>query len=211
MSMTRKKAIRKKKSRKDQKEATRSHLLLVARREFGKRGFNQVDIADICRAGKFTHGALYHHFPSKTALFAAVVAQVFSEVAESVRRAVKKASNNSAVSAACEAYLDACSDPEVQIILFKDAPHVLSQTDFYEIDNAVNAPLVTGLLQSWIDAGIFKPVDVPLAARLLGAAFAEAGAAIAEADDPKVIRLKASRILHGWIKFFMKGRKLDKN
>jgi AcrR family transcriptional regulator len=175
-------------TRADQKAATREKLVRVARRLFTRNGFSGTSIGQICAAARVTHGALYHHFPGKTEIFAAVLDELHREVAAAVSEAAAKETGFAQVEAAFDAYLGACTDPSFRAIVLRDGPSVLSRADFDRVDHGVNAPFVTGLLERWIDEGIFRPLPVELTARVLGGAFAEAGAAIAEAERPAHVR-----------------------
>lgn len=186
-------------TRQDQKAATRARFLRVGRRVFAKHGFDATSVAMLCRAARTTHGALYHHFPSKLDLFTAVLEELTHEVANQVRQATVSAVGWTQVEAACDAYLEACTDSVVQAILFRDGPRVLSTDAFDAIDQGANEPLVTALLSSWVEAGLMRPIPVAIIARLLGAAFAEAGAAITAAEQPRVVRADLGKILLDWI------------
>jgi AcrR family transcriptional regulator len=186
-------------TRDEQKQATRARLLRVARRVFARHGFDRTSVAMVCGAARVTHGALYHHFASKTELFAAVVEQLFADIGERVRRAVEGAAGWGQVEAACDAYLDACADGDTQVILFRDGPRVLPRARFDAIDHGENAPLVVGLLEAWMAAGLLRPLPAELVARVLGAAFAEAGAVITDATSPAAARAEVGALLRGWI------------
>jgi AcrR family transcriptional regulator len=57
----------------------RGRLLQVARRRFAADGAVAATLEEVRREAKVSVGALYHHFPDKTALAAAVYAQVMGE------------------------------------------------------------------------------------------------------------------------------------
>lgn len=57
----------------------RGRLLEVARRRFAADGALGATLDEVRREAKVSVGALYHHFPDKAALAAAVYAQVMSE------------------------------------------------------------------------------------------------------------------------------------
>jgi AcrR family transcriptional regulator len=186
-------------TRSEQKAATRTQLVRVGRRVFATHGYDATSVAMLCRAARVTHGALYHHFPSKLELFVAVAQQVSEEVAQRVQRAADGARGWAQVEAACAAYLDACVEPEIATIFLRDAPRVIPADLFAALDHAANEPVVVGLLRRWIDAGLLRPLPVELVARLLGAAFAEAGAAIASSEAPRATRRAVAEVLDGWI------------
>ncbi len=184
------------KSRVEQKAVTREGLLRVARKVFTKYGYAETSVADICRAARVTHGALYHHFAGKIDIFSAVVSEIFTTLAAAIQSAADAETGWAQVEAAARAYLNACMDPTVQVILLREAPTVLAQTEFKEADATVNEPLVAGLMRRWIEMGIMRPLPLPDAARILGGAFAEAGAAIATAKDSAKARAEAEAVIH---------------
>lgn len=190
------------KTRLEQKEETRALLLRVGRRVFTRHGYDGASIGLICRAARVTHGALYHHFSSKLDIFTAVLDELTREVAGRVEAAVSAACGFQQVEAACRAYLDACTDPAVMAILLRDAPRVLDPSTFADIDHGTNEPMVTRLLDGWIAEGLLRPFPTTLVGRMLGGAFAEAGAAIAASGGAPETRKQAEEILLGWVSTF---------
>ena len=53
--------------------ATRQALLQAAERLFAARGYLAVSVDEMCRAAGVSKGAFYHHFPSKQAVFLALL------------------------------------------------------------------------------------------------------------------------------------------
>jgi AcrR family transcriptional regulator len=186
-------------SRAKQRAATRTRLLKVARRAFAESGYDGIAVGELCRLAKVTHGALYHHFPAgKHELFAAVVGEVFAELGGRVSAAVAQHEGWGGVRAACDAYLDACAEQEVQAIIFRDGPRVLA-SQFKTIDSDANEPLVASLLRGWMARGLLRPRPVVMLARLLGALFEEAGALIGTAPDGAHTRTQVDALLAEWI------------
>jgi len=54
-------------------EETRQHILEAASRLFSQAGYNATGVAEICQAAGVSKGAFYHHFPSKQAVFLALL------------------------------------------------------------------------------------------------------------------------------------------
>lgn len=54
-------------------EETRSRLLAVSEELFALHGYDATGVSDICLAAGVSKGAFYHHFPSKLALFQALL------------------------------------------------------------------------------------------------------------------------------------------
>ena len=117
-----------KRLRERQAEATRQQLVDVARQLFTERGYAGTSIEDIIERAGVARGALYHHFPGKDALFAAVYQVVQAEVASAVVAAALTADDPAqAVYTGLSAFLDACLQPEFRQIVVLDSVPVLQR------------------------------------------------------------------------------------
>jgi AcrR family transcriptional regulator len=54
-------------------EETRQHILEAALKRFANHGYNAASVDDICTEAGVSKGAFYHHFPTKQALFLALL------------------------------------------------------------------------------------------------------------------------------------------
>ncbi|MBN2147944.1 MAG: TetR/AcrR family transcriptional regulator [Anaerolineales bacterium] len=54
-------------------EETRNHLLEAANHLFSQHGYDATGVASICQQAGVSKGAFYHHFPTKQALFLALL------------------------------------------------------------------------------------------------------------------------------------------
>jgi len=54
-------------------EETRSRIVQAAQAEFSQHGYEAASVAEICERAGVSKGALYHHFPTKQALFLALL------------------------------------------------------------------------------------------------------------------------------------------
>jgi AcrR family transcriptional regulator len=92
-------------------------------------------VEDLARAARVTTGALYHHFPTKTALFEAVFEQAHSELMAASLAAAQGASDDlDELGRGFEAFLDAVLEPDLQRILIIDGPAVLGLARYTELD-----------------------------------------------------------------------------
>src|SRR5260370_13131129 len=106
-------------------EATRAAMLKAAHRLFARKGYAQTPLNEIVAAAKVTTGAVYHHYGDKKGLFRAVVEQLEETM---MSRIVEKAAVEPApwaqLARGIHAMLEVSLAPDVQRILFTDAPTV---------------------------------------------------------------------------------------
>ena len=123
----------------ERSEATRAALVAAARPLFADRGYAHVGTEEIVRAAGVTRGALYHQFRDKLELFAAVVEQLEQELAKRTGVAAMATQQPGApdplaeLRAGAEAWLEACTEPEIQRIVLLDGPAVLGWERWREI------------------------------------------------------------------------------
>ena len=178
--------------------ATRTALLKIARRFFAERGYADSATEDIVRRARVTRGALYHHFPDKTELFAAAFEQVEGEVAARMGEAIASANETDPIEVmrlGARFWLDACADPEIQRIVLVDAPAVLGWTRWTEIGNRYNTGLVRDMLTSAIQSGRIPPQPVEATALTMLGAMREATLYVALAQDHDQARREAGSVI----------------
>jgi AcrR family transcriptional regulator len=187
---------RPRRSQAERTRATREALIAAARRLFADRGYAEVGTEEIVQVAGLTRGALYHQFGSKKELLAAVYERIEGEVAERIAAGALGASNPlEAMRAGIETALDACLEPEVQRIVFLDAPAVLGWERWREIGAQHGLGLIEGTLQAAIEAGSIKHQHVRPLAHVLMGALDEAAMLIARAEDPAAMRAEVSPTL----------------
>lgn len=179
-----------------QAERTRRDLLRVARELFVERGYARVGTEEIVARAGLTRGALYHHFPDKQALFAAVHEQLEQELVAGIAATISEVADPvERLEAGIRSFLDACTDRQWTRITLLDAPTVLGWATWREIDQRYGLGLVSAALAQAMDSGalIRQPVR-PLAHIMIGA-LGEAALLIANAEDPDVARAVVEPIL----------------
>ena len=121
-----------------------------------------------------TRGALYHHFDDKQALFRAVLETIEGEIAARMRAGAARETDPWAqLAAACQAYLDATLERDIQRILL-DAPSVLSWQTWCTIDKQYGLGVLQGLFEAAITAGLIDPQPIRVGG-VAGAGGAEYG------------------------------------
>jgi len=175
--------------RAEQVAQTRAALVTAGRRLFGTRGFAATSVEDIAREARVTTGALYHHFPTKAAVFESVFEQVHADLGEASLQAAGQATDAiGLLTAGIGAFLDAVLEPEVQRIIITDAPAVLGLARFTELDERYAFAATVAALEAANEAGALHVADPPTLARLLFGALTRAGLLIASSAEPKATR-----------------------
>jgi AcrR family transcriptional regulator len=114
---------------------TRSQVVAVATRLFTERGYDGTSIEAVLQAAGISRGALYHHFPGKDALFAAVLDAVYERTFQQIAATTRTVTDPVAgLRAACLAWIRLTGDPDVARILLIDAPTVLGWQRWREMD-----------------------------------------------------------------------------
>ncbi|MEV7284990.1 TetR/AcrR family transcriptional regulator [Streptomyces sp. NPDC093252] len=158
-----------------QRAQTRRTLLREGRRAFAGDGYAGVGLAEIVRAAGVTKGAFYHHFPSKTELFHAVLEEVQQEVGRRVAAAADAEDDPwDQLIAGCGEFLAAATDPELQRIMLVDGPAVLGWAEWRAMDEAASVRHLADALTALIDAGRITPQPVAPLVHLLSGAMNEA-------------------------------------
>jgi len=171
--------------RSEQVKQTRAALLAAGRRLFGQQGFAATSVEDVAREARVTTGALYHHFPNKTALFETVFEGVHAEMLEASARAAAGATDAlEALSLGFEAFLEEVLKSDVRQILITDAPAVLGLARFTELDERYAFADIVAALQVATAAGQMSVAEPEIVARLLLGALVRGGMLIAGSAEP---------------------------
>ena len=151
---------------------TRHHILEAAMQLFSKNGYDATGVAEICQAAGVSKGAFYHHFPTKQAVFMALlnsylngiesgfnlmrqethdVPQVILQMAELAGSVFQSADIHLPIF--LEFWTQANHDPQIWEAAI--APYRRFQSYFAE------------MVQEGIEEGSLHPIDPQLAARVL--------------------------------------------
>lgn len=186
----------------DRSAATRGALVNAARALFAEHGFAAVGTETIVRAAGVTRGALYHQFEDKTELFAAVVEAVEQDVMARILRRLGEEAPALAdpdpldeLSRGASAWLDACSEAEVQQIVLLDAPAALGWERWREIGQRYSIGVVEAVLDAALQAGRIAPQPVTPLAHIIVGALDEGALLIARAEDQAAAREEVRAVL----------------
>lgn len=168
----------------ERRAATTEAILKAGRRLFGERGFAATTIDDIAEAAQVAKGAVYHHFATKEAVFAAVFDVVSRDLVAEIDRAVRTEKDVlAAMVAGTQHYFAACAKgPTCQIIL-RDGPAVLGWERWREIDAQHFGGKFPLALAAAMEGGLIARQPIEPLARLLLGAVTEAAVACAGRSD----------------------------
>jgi AcrR family transcriptional regulator len=143
---------------------TRRDLLAAATRVLAEKGFHQAKVADIAAAADVGVGTFYLHFPTKDALFDAVVDDTVQRLKAAVDAARSGARDaleriHAANAAFCRF---AQENREVFKIVFG---HAAAYNDVIRRAQVLFAADIEETIREGIQSGVFAPVPVPLAAQ----------------------------------------------
>jgi len=121
--------------RSERGQAPRQQLVAAAIELFGERGYEATSIEAVLDAAGVSRGALYHHLPSKEALFEAAMQAVETRIGEAAIAVAEGTTDSvSLLRAGCLSWVRLAGDPVVQRIILIDAPSVLGWQRWREIE-----------------------------------------------------------------------------
>lgn len=169
----------------ERREATRKSIVGAARKLFGKNGFAATSVDDLAAAASVAKGAVYHHFPTKEAVFEAVFEEASGELARHVASTARSARDAlEAMVIGTSAYFEACAQRGMAQVVLRDGPAVLGWERWREIDERHFGQTIPSALKAAMAAGIINRQPVEPLSRLLIGAITEAAAACSASADP---------------------------
>jgi AcrR family transcriptional regulator len=182
----------------ERREASREAITGAAQRLFAEHGFAAVTVDAIAQAAGLAKGAVYHHFPSKEAIFEAVFERTSAALQQEVRSVAAASSDRlKAIAAGARAYFEACARPPFNRIILKDGPTVLGWDRWREIDERYFLAMLPHAVEAAMEEGTIPRQPPGPLARLLIGAMTEAAVACAGSDDPRRTGLEHALALEG--------------
>jgi AcrR family transcriptional regulator len=193
--------------RAEQVAQTQAALVAAGRRLFGENGFRATSVEDLAREARVTTGALYHHFPTKTAVFEAVFIQAHTDLMTASAKAAHGASDGiEELALGFEAFLDGVLQPDMQRILIVDGPAVLGLARYTELDEQYAHAVIVHSLTAAAEAGTITVEDPETATRLLLGALTRGAMLIANSPDPIETRHAVAKSMRALLSSFTPSR-----
>jgi AcrR family transcriptional regulator len=189
--------------REEYAEATRQALLAASREIFARVGYQAAGIEAISRAARVTRGAFYHHFEDKKALFDAVVVSLQAEAAARVQEISNgKTKIWERLYTGIDAYLDVSIEPAYARIVVQEAPVVLGNSRFAEIEEKYPMALLKATLKVLKREGELVFDDIDLLGHMLDAVICELSIMLPISTDQKKTRARGRKIIEGMLDSF---------
>jgi AcrR family transcriptional regulator len=158
----------------ERRAATRDAVLGAAWAMFGNDGYALTSVDDVAARAGVAKGAVYHHFPTKAALFEAVVEAVSARALGDVIQATLGATDFwSAIKTGNHAFFQTCADPATARILLHDGPAVLGWAKWRQIDQRNFGGLLRQAFATAIENGILISHDPEKMTRIVLGAVTE--------------------------------------
>jgi AcrR family transcriptional regulator len=169
----------------------------AARALFMERDYDEVSTGEILARSGVSRGALYHHFPSKLALFRAVFEASERRALELVAAEAATARTPfEALLASARAYLRQCeTNEEMRRIGLLQSRAVMGWAGWREAASELGVGIALAVVSAAIEAGELAPYDAETAALVLLGTLIEAGTLIAVAEDRRAARERSEAVV----------------
>lgn len=127
---------------------TKAALLDSARELFTQHGYAGTSLDEVVAAARVTKGALYHHFPSKLALFESVFLDVQAATSKEVAQAISSSKDPwERAQIGLEKFLEVCRRPQFRRICMQEGPVALGHEHWQEAERQATF----GIVQRTVD------------------------------------------------------------
>ncbi len=176
--------------------ATRQRMIEAATKLFAASGYAQTSLSEVINAANVTTGAVYYHFGDKKSLFQAVAEFLEQEILDEVSARV------SAIEHPWEAFetgiletLEVCARPDIQRIVFREAPAVIGLREWRDIEVKYSFGMMQTMVAQMSEAGLLITREPVVTSQIILGALIEAAHSIAESDDQDSSILAAKQTL----------------
>ncbi len=174
----------------------REALLAAASELFAEHGYEATSTAEILNRSGVSKGAMYHHFPTKLALFEAVYIGLEDDLIRRLGAEARPGTPLQQLRDGSRAYLreSARGGPWAEINL-KQARQVLGLERWRRLASERGLAAIEWQLTAAVEAGEIAEIDIADAAAIYVAAMIEAGLLVTAAADRRAAERSAAAIL----------------
>lgn len=171
--------------RQDYSSSTKRALLDSATTLFTDHGYAGTSLDEVVAAARVTKGALYHHFPSKLALFENVFLRVQETTTADIEKAISASKDPwERAEIGLQKFLEVCREPQFRRICMQEGPVALGHERWQEAEKAASYGIVQGTVADLLaDLGGVDQLGEAFTAVFYGA-IRSASEYVADAEDP---------------------------
>jgi len=182
--------------REEYAESTHAAIVKAAVEHFTADGFATTSIDAIAESARVTKGAVYHHFKDKADLFEATFVVMEERLLANVAAGLARIEDPwKLVAGGVDLFLAECCQQDFRRIALEEAPAALGWQRWKELEEHYFLGLVKAGLEGLAAIGEIQLPPGDLAARMVLAASAEAGLAVAAAANPKAERKRSAALV----------------
>ena len=198
-------AARKTSRRQDYSSSTKRALLKNATQLFTDHGYAGTSLDEVVAAARVTKGALYHHFPSKLALFESVFDAIQEKTTKEIEKEVSRIKDPwERAAVGLRAFLDVCREPQFRRIVLQEGPVALGHERWTEAERSASLGVVQRTVDALLkDLGGAEELSESFAIVFYGAV-RSSSEYVADAEDPDL----AAREVQATIGAILAGMRL---
>jgi AcrR family transcriptional regulator len=181
-------------------EQTRARIITVAQSFFARDGFAAASLAEIVQAADVTTGAVYHHFGDKKGLFTAVAESLEQVILDEISRLPRTGDLWTRFENGVLRTLEICARPDIQRIVFQEAPMVVGPSEWRAIEVKYSLGLMQASIRALNAAGAIQAPNADLTAQILLGAIIQAAHNIAISDGKPQALADAQSIIRRLIR-----------
>jgi len=185
----------------ERKELTQKRIIRAARVVFARDGFAKASLFEVVKKSGVTTGAIYHHFTDKKGLFTAVAEDLEKEIIREASKTTRKSGTYwERFESNVTQTLEVCARPDIQRIVFREAPTVVGLHEWKKIEQKYGFGLLQKSIGEFAKEGIIKTLNPDLTAQILLGAIMEAAHAAALAKNKKKVLKEGQAIVLAFLR-----------
>ena len=185
---------------------TRARIVKIAKDIFVRDGYSDAALSEIVEKAEVTTGAIYHHFSDKKGLFLAVAESLEQKILnEAAARMTLDGSPWDQFETAILETLDICTCPEIQRVVFREAPAVFGMYEWRKIEMKYAFGLMQSTIKSLSEDGIIASDNPDMTSQIILGALIEGAHSVANSKQQR----KALKSAKTTLRVMLRGLKIE--
>lgn len=164
-------------------DVTQARIIKVAKNAFAEQGYAATSLSEIVDQASVTTGAIYHHFNDKKGLFRAVAESLEEEIMDHVMSVPLQDDPWDTFMTGLKSTLRVCARPDINRIVFKEAPSVIGPTEWREIEVRYAFGVIFKAISRLSKSGAMYAPNPGLTSQIILGSIIEAANVVASSDQ----------------------------